>query len=115
MIQRLNSIIMYSKDLDAAKQWYQDKLGFEILYYVPNAFLSMQHAQMGRIDFHPTSDDSYIGRGPLPNFAVLDIAKAKAWLEGMGAKVSDIQQTGDSPRHAWFWDHEGNVLGLEEE
>ena len=33
----------------------------------------------------------------------------------MDVKVSDIQQANDSPRHAWFWDLEGNVLGLEEE
>lgn len=115
MIKQLNSIIMYSKDLDAAKRWYQDQLGFEILYHAPNAFLSMKHPEMGRLDFHPTKDDDYIGKGPLANYAVADIAKVKAWLESKGAKVSDIQQAGDSPRHAWFWDHEGNVIGLEED
>lgn len=41
---------------------------------------------------------------------IADIAKVKAWLEAK--EVSDIQQTGDSPRHAWFWDHEGNVIKL---
>ena len=115
MIKHLNSVIMYSKDLDAAKRWYRDTLGFEILYHAPNAFLSMRHAEMGRLDFHPTTNDAYIGKGPLANYAVADIATVKGWLEGRGAKVSDIQQNGDSPRHAWFWDHEGNVIGLEEE
>ena len=115
MIQQLNSVIMYSKDLDAAKRWYEDTFGFETLYHVPHGFLSMRHPQMGRLDFHPTTDDTYIGRGPLANYAVADIAAVKAWLEAKGAKVSDIQQEGDSPRHAWFWDHKGNVLGLEED
>ena len=115
MIKQLNSVIMYSKDLEAAKNWYRTNLGFETLYHVPNAFLSMQHPEMGRLDFHPTTDDSYIGCGPLANYAVADITKVKAWLEAKGAKVSEIQQTGDSPRHAWFWDHEGNILGLEED
>ena len=115
MIKHINSVIMYSQDLDAAKAWYRDKLGFEVLYHVPDAFLSMTHSQMGRLDFHPTKDQGYVGRGPLPNYAVDDIAKVKGWLEGMDIKVSDIQQAGDSPRHAWFWDHEGNVLGLEED
>ena len=39
---------------------------------------------------------------PLANYAVADIAAVKSWLESQGAKVSDIQQEGDSPRHAWF-------------
>lgn len=115
MIKQINSVIMYSTDLEAAKRWYQDNLGFEILYHVPNAFLSMRHPQMGRLDFHPTTNANNIGSGPLANYAVTDIAKVKAWLEAKGVKVSDIQQAGDSPRHAWFWDHEGNVVGLEED
>ena len=115
MIKQLNSVIMYSKDLDAAKHWYQETLDFEVLYHVPNAFLSMTHPDMGRLDFHPTTDAAYVGKGPLPNYAVPDIGKVKVWLETKGVKVSDIQQAGDSPRHAWFWDHEGNVLGLEED
>ncbi|MCR9159194.1 MAG: VOC family protein [Nannocystaceae bacterium] len=114
MIKELNSIIMYSQDLEAAKRWYREVLGFELLYHVPHAFLSMRHPQMGRLDFHPTDDPANIGKGPLPNYAVDDVAAVKAWLEGNGVKVSDVQQVNDSPRHAWFWDHEGNVLGLEE-
>ncbi len=115
MINQLNSIIMYSQDLDAAKKWYQQKLGFELIYHVPNSFLSMKHPGMGRVDFHPTTDPGSIGKGPLANYAVSDIIKVKHWLESMDIKVSDVQQEGDSPRHGWFWDHEGNVIGLEED
>lgn len=111
----LASVIFYSRDIRKARQWYHDILGFEVLYHAPDAFLSMHHQDMGRLDFHPTDDDSYIGRGPLPNFYVNNLADTKDDLESRGIKVSDIQQTGDSPRHAWFWDFEGNVIGLEEQ
>ena len=114
MISNLASVIMFSRDLDGAKAWYQDKLGFQVIYHAPGAFLSMKHERMGRLDFHPTSDEGAIGKGPMPNYSVDDIEKVIAWLESQEVKTSPIQQEGDSPKHAWFWDFEGNVLGLEE-
>ena len=75
----------------------------------------MYHKEMGRLDFHACGDDpSQIGRGPLPYYNVKDIEKVREILLSKGIKVKEIQQVGDSPKHTWFWDCEGNVMGLEE-
>ena len=115
MIKKIDHVMMWAQDLDKTSQWYKDKLGFKVSYHAPGEFLSMNHAEMGRIDFHASGDDkSNIGKGPLPYFIVEDIKTVKSWLESKSIRVNEIQQVGDSPKHTWFWDCEGNVLGLEE-
>lgn len=117
MIKKIDHIMMWAQDLEKTIHWYKDKLGFNVRYHAPGEFLSMTQAEMGRIDFHATgsnSDRSNIGKGPLPYFMVEDIEKTKAWLESKQIKVEEIQQVSDSPKHTWFWDCEGNVIGLEE-
>ena len=114
MINQLASVIMYSTDLEQAKTWYIEKLNFEVNYYVPNAFLSLFHQKMGRLDFHYSESKDYIGKGPIPNYYVDDIEKVKHQLEEKSIKVHTIQQEGESPKHTWFWDFEGNIIGLEQ-
>jgi len=114
MIKKMSHVMFWAQDLEKVSQWYREKLGFSVAYYAPGEFLSMNHPEMGRMDFHATQDRSYIGRGPQPYFIVENIEAVKAWLEQKGIRVHDIQQVGDSPKHTWFWDCEGNVLGLEE-
>lgn len=106
---------MWGQDLDRVRHWYKDKLGFSVSYYAPAEFLSLNHAEMGRLDFHACGEDkSDIGKGPMPYFVVEDIEEVKKWLESKAIKVNDVQQVGDSPKHTWFWDCEGNILGIEE-
>ncbi len=115
MIKKIDHIMMWAQDLEVTSQWYKEKLGFQIRYLAPGEFLSMSHPEMGRIDFHADEKDkSNIGKGPLPYFIVNDLVEVKSWLEGKGIRVAEIQQIGDSPKHTWFWDCEGNILGLEE-
>lgn len=115
MIGRIDHVMMWGKDLNHIARWYKDKLGFEIAYHAPGEFLSLIHKEMGRIDFHACGDDpSGIGRGPLPYHNVADIEKVRNYLVGQGVKVKEIQQVSDSPKHTWFWDCEGNIIGLEE-
>lgn len=115
MIKKIDHVMMWAQDLEKVSQWYKDKLGFKISYHAPGEFLSMNHPEMGRLDFHGAGNDkSNIGKGPLPYFIVDDIVAVKTWLESKSIKVNDVQQVGDSPKHTWFWDCEGNVLGLEE-
>ena len=107
--------MMWAQDLEKTSQWYKDKFGFSIGYYAPGEFLSMNHKDMGRVDFHASGGDkSNIGKGSLPYFIVEDIEKVKSWLESKHIRVNEIQQVSDSPKHTWFWDCEGNILGLEE-
>ena len=115
MIKKIDHVMMWASDLEATARWYKEKLGFKVSYHAPGEFLSMHHEEMGRIDFHGADGDkSNIGKGPLPYYIVDDIAKVKTWLESKSIKVEEIQQVGESPKHTWFWDCEGNVIGLEE-
>lgn len=115
MIKRIDHVMMWGQDLEKVSKWYKEKLGFSIRYHAPGEFLSMSQADMGRIDFHAAGEDrSNIGKGPMPYFMVEDIEAVKAWLEAKEIKVGDVQQVSDSPKHTWFWDCEGNVIGLEE-
>jgi catechol 2,3-dioxygenase-like lactoylglutathione lyase family enzyme len=115
MIKRIDHVMMWSQDLEKTSTWYKEKLGFKISYLAPGEFLSMSHPEMGRLDFHACGDDkTNIGRGPLPYFIVDDIHLTKSWLEAKEIKVNEIQQVSDSPKHTWFWDCEGNILGLEQ-
>lgn len=107
--------MMWAQDLDRVADWYKQKLGFSISYYAPKEFLSMKHEEMGRVDFHADGvERSNIGKGPMPYFIVDNIEEVKVWLEAKGIKVNNIQQIDDSPKHTWFWDSEGNVIGLEQ-
>lgn len=114
MIKNISHVMLWAMDLEKTKSWYKEKLGFQINYYAPGEFLSMHEDNMGRLDFHQTNESEQIGKGPLPYYVVEDIEKVKAWLEGKDIKVNDIQQVGDSPKHTWFWDCNGNAFGIEE-
>jgi catechol 2,3-dioxygenase-like lactoylglutathione lyase family enzyme len=115
MIGRISHVMMWAADLERTSRWYKDKLGFEINYLAPGEFLSMFSKQMGRMDFHACGNDrSGIGKGPMPYYVVENIEATKSWLEAKGVSVGDIQQVGDSPKHTWFKDCEGNEIGLEE-
>lgn len=115
MIGKISHVMMWAKDLEKVSRWYREKLGFEVTYHAPGEFLSLYSAEMGRLDFHACGDDSSgIGNGPLPYYGVKDIEKVKAWLESKGIEVAKISQEGDSPKHTWLKDCEGNTLGLEE-
>jgi catechol 2,3-dioxygenase-like lactoylglutathione lyase family enzyme len=114
MIKKISHVMMWAQDLEKTSKWYKDKFGFNVVYYAPGEFLSMIHPEMGRLDFHGASDRTNIGKGAMPYFIVDDVEAAKIWLESKEIKVGDIQQEGDSPKHLWFWDCEGNEIGLEE-
>lgn len=114
MIKNVNHVMFWAKNLERAKNWYKEKLEFEVSYFAPEEFLSMRHKEMGRMDFHGGGTDQDIGHGPLPYFLVEDIEKTKSWLESKNIRVNEIQQVGESPKHTWFYDSEGNILGLEE-
>lgn len=115
MIKKISHVMMWAQDLERAKKWYSEKLGFQVSYHAPQEFLSLIHPEMGRMDFHATGDEtSQIGRGAMPYFIVEDIEKVKSWLESKGISVGEIMQVSDSPKHTWFSDCEGNSIGIEE-
>ena len=116
MQMRFSHVMMYVNDLGRAVAWYEQKLGFQQLFVVPDIYASLRHEQAGRLDLHPTEADSRdVGFGPIPHFAVADLDAALAELSAAGVQVGEPRREGDSPRFATIWDSEGNALGLEEE
>lgn len=114
MIEKFSHVMMWAKSLDTTVQWYCDKLEYQVSYHAPDEFASLFHAKLGRLDLHGKAKDEDIGRGPMPYYRVKDMDEAMGWLKARGIKVENPQQVGESPRHTWFWDCEGNPLGIAE-
>lgn len=115
MIKKISHVMLWSKNLERTQDWYKSKLGFSVHYLAPGDFLSMRSETMGRLDFHADSESGEnVGRGAMPYFMVENLDAVKSWLESRGVRVEAIQQEGDSPKHTWFFDCEGNSIGLEE-
>ena len=114
MLNRINHVMCYSQRLEETADWWKKNFGYQINYLAPEAFLSMQHSEMGRMDFHHTDDDKNIGVGPMPYFIVKDIDETQSKLIENGVRVGDIEQVEESPRHSWFFDNNGNRFGIEE-
>jgi catechol 2,3-dioxygenase-like lactoylglutathione lyase family enzyme len=116
MFESFSHVMLFAADLDRAVNWYCATLGFTPNFVVPGHYASLRHESLRmRLDLHPTEEEGAdVGHGPMPFFAVADIAAALAALKEKGAKTGSIQQQGQSPRFATFWDSEGNALGMEE-
>ena len=116
MISQLTHVMIWAKHHDQTVQWYCDKLEFTVTYHAPGEYASLHHKTMGRLAIHAAEKTSLnVGHGPLPYYAVKDLDATLAWLKARGVKCDPPQQVAESPRHTWFWDAEGNCLGLEED
>lgn len=116
MISKLSHVMLFAKNHDATVQWYCDKLEFTVDYHAPGEYASMHHKTMGRLAIHAAEKKlEKSGNAPLPYYSVKDLDAALAWLTARGVECEKPQQVADSPRHTWFWDPEGNCLGLEED
>jgi predicted enzyme related to lactoylglutathione lyase len=116
MLEGFSHVMLYVAELDRAVTWYQEKLGFQTRFVVPNAFASLDHVAAGfRLDLHPSEAERRdVGFGAIPYFRVSDLDRTVEQLRARGVKVQDPRREGSSPRFATFWDSEGNALGLHE-
>jgi catechol 2,3-dioxygenase-like lactoylglutathione lyase family enzyme len=109
-----------AQDLDRARAWYRDKLGLEpsetrdggLLYRMGGCEFAL-FASAGA----PSGDHTQMG------FEVEDLHSTVAELRARGVEFDDagiVEIEGNYPSKgrgeygAWFWDSEGNVLGIGE-
>jgi predicted enzyme related to lactoylglutathione lyase len=110
------TISFQSADLKRSIAWYQDVMGFKLLYQVEQigwAELATETAG-DRVNVGVSQvEKPKVGAGPVPTFGVKDIAKARALLESK--KVRFDGPTNEIPgmvKLATFFDPDGNALML---
>jgi catechol 2,3-dioxygenase-like lactoylglutathione lyase family enzyme len=105
-----------SADMKRSIAWYQDVLGFKLLYQVDEiGWCELQTEVAGgrvNVGFSQVEKPKG-GGGPVPTFGVKDIAKARAMLEAK--KVKFDGPTREYPgmvKLATFFDPDGHALML---
>lgn len=104
------------KDRKKAMQWYQDVLGFRMLYEVDEIGWCELATEVagGRVNVGLSQvEKPTVGGGPVPTFGVKDIEKSRAVLEGK--KVRFDGPTREYPgmvKLATFYDADGHALML---
>jgi catechol 2,3-dioxygenase-like lactoylglutathione lyase family enzyme len=106
-------------DFDRARQFYEGKLGWEIVSTDAFAMVARVGGQMVRIVKMP---DFSAGRHTVLGWEVDDVPTAVAWLNSRGVQVerypwvedkkTGIWVTPNGDKVAWFKDPDGNVLSL---
>ncbi len=103
-------------DMKKSIAWYQDVLGFKLLYQVDEIGWCELRTEVdgGRVNIGLSKvEKPAVGAGPTPTFGVKDIEKARALLEAK--KVRFDGATREYPgmvKLATFYDPDGNTLML---
>ena len=107
------TIAISVRDRHASAQWYNDKLGFELLHHIDEAGWSELRTKTDGVTLglgeqaHPTPGNS------VPVFGVSDIATARKDLESAGVKFDgETLVVEGMVSTATFYDPDGNALML---
>ncbi len=122
MEMKLELVPIPVTDVDRAKSFYTDQLGFALDVDVTPAE-GMRVVQLTP----PGSACSIVigtGLGPVSqmrpgtvkglHLVVADIAAARAELIGRGVDVAEVTDVGGGVKYAWFSDPDGNSMALQE-
>ncbi len=101
-------ITLYANDPKTCATWYEEALGFKLLFYLDDLFYSMAHEQFGSIVVHMAENPDDVGRGAMASLASDDIFGFVEELKSKDIKVDKIIQRGESPHFTYFYDCEGN-------
>ena len=115
-MKKMSHPMLFANDLERAVQFYQDKLGFSVMFHHPKAYASLFHKEMNcRLDLHPTEANSKdVGFGAMIYFESSDLLADVEKLKKLDVKVGQPKREGGSAFFVTFWDSEGNALGIEE-
>src|SRR5688572_22561701 len=112
------TIAIETKNLDAALAWYQNVLGFQMLYKVDEIGWAEVATEVagGKVNIGLSQvEKPKAGGGPVPTFGVQNIEKSRAMLESK--KVRFDGPTREYPgmvKLATFFDPDGHALMLYE-
>ncbi len=107
------TLAMSVRDRHASARWYEDTLGFELLYHADDAGWSELQTKTAGVTLGLGEQTEPSPGNTVPVFGVTDIALARAALEG-----ADVQFDGPTDTiegmvsTATFYDPDGNALML---
>jgi catechol 2,3-dioxygenase-like lactoylglutathione lyase family enzyme len=122
MDMKLELVPMPVTDVDRAKAFYVDKLGFKedvdvrptdgmrVVQLTPPGSACSIVIGTGM----PQISDMAPGSVHGVHLVVADIGQARAELAARGVEISDVQDVGGGVKYAWFRDPDGNSLTLQE-
>jgi catechol 2,3-dioxygenase-like lactoylglutathione lyase family enzyme len=122
MDMKLELVPMPVTDVDRAKAFYVDKLGFtedvdvrptegmRVVQLTPPGSACSIVIGTGM----PQISDMAPGSVRGVHLVVADIQQARAELAARGVEISDVQDVGGGVKYAWFSDPDGNSLTLQE-
>lgn len=122
MDMKLELVLVPVTDVDRAKQFYVEGLGFvEDVDVRPAAGVRVVQltppgsaCSIGMGSGLPAYDEASPGSVKALHLVVEDIEQARAELVGRGVQVGDVQDVGGGVRYAGLADPDGNTLTLQE-
>jgi catechol 2,3-dioxygenase-like lactoylglutathione lyase family enzyme len=122
MDMKLELVPMPVTDVDRAKAFYVDELGFKedvdvrptegmrVVQLTPPGSACSIVIGTGMPQISDMTPGSVHGL----HLVVADIGQARAELAARGVEISDVQDVGSGVKYAWFRDPDGNSLTLQE-
>lgn len=118
-IIKIKETCLYLKDLEAAKAFYQGKLGLELIHYEPGKHIFFRAGSSVLLCFNP--DDSRHKKSPPPHYAEgnqhyafevarEDYTKVKEKVRALGIEIIDELTWKSGQESFYFKDPEQNVL-----
>jgi catechol 2,3-dioxygenase-like lactoylglutathione lyase family enzyme len=101
-------------DMDKAIRWYQEKLGFNLLYRLDDMGWCELATETKGVNVGLSQvEKPKTGAGPVPTFGVNDIAAARTMLEKQDVRFDgDTIEIPNMVKLASFFDPDGNALML---
>ncbi|GLQ16248.1 VOC family protein [Maritalea porphyrae] len=101
------------KDRHASAKWYEEMLGFEIIYHADEAGWSELSTKTESVTLGLGEQAEPQPGNSVPVFGIADIASARAALEGAGVKFDGPTDTVEGMvSTATFYDPDGNAMML---
>ena len=107
------TLSMKCKDRKKSAQWYQDVLGFKLLYDVAEIGWCELATEIPRVNIGLADSEKVATGGPVPTFGVKDIDKARTLMEKKDVRFDGkTQEIPGMVKLATFFDPDGNALML---
>ena len=107
------TIALSVRDRHQSAKWYNEKLGFEVLYHADDAGWSELKTKTDGVTLGLGEQEEPTPGNSVPVFGIADIHKARKALETVGVKFDGETITVDGMvSTATFYDPDGNALML---
>lgn len=107
------TIALSVRDRHLSAKWYNEKLGFEVLYHADEAGWSELKTKTDGVTLGLGEQEEPTPGNSVPVFGIADIHKARKALETVGVKFDGETITVDGMvSTATFYDPDGNALML---